>query len=210
MAQGSISQPFFKHIGSLCKLRYLLSGEIVMIGIFRGRQMGKYRGNTNIFWHLSSKVFQCFGCKSQTVHARIYFQVNGYFIAFCYFRHGLQTGQIKHNGLKTILHAACHILGARVHYHNWRLDSCFSQCYAFISKSHCEVINPNKLQGSGHFKTAAAIAKSLHHRHQAGFGCNRISEKTVIVPQCLKVYLQMGFMQLLFEHGMYFLEAKPP
>ena len=83
----------------------------------------------------------------------------------------------------------------RIHHHNRNSNPRISQSNSLVDVSHPQIVYGQRLQGAGRLKTAAPVAKSLHHTHHLFALANPLLEIQVIVLQRVQIDFQPRLMQ---------------
>ena len=140
--------------------------------------------------------------ESQTVHTRIYFDMNREIrhpFTFCCLYHFLQYRESVNIRLQPVSEHGLECRSFRIHNHNRTRNACLAQVGTFIRHSYRQVIHPMLFQCFCHFERTGSIRRCLHHAHQLRFRLQLIAVIIQVIHQRIQVDFENRLMYFQFQ-----------
>ncbi len=152
-----------------------------------------------------------FRIEAKAVHAGIelnVYRIIRYSFTLCGLDKSVEQTETIHLRLEVVVEHRLECRHLRIHDHDVACYSVFTQRYALIGNSHCEIVYTMVLKGFCHFHGSGAIGVCLYHSNELRL---RFHERAVIVEivnESTKIYLKDCLVYFLFEQFADIIEAE--
>ena len=136
--------------------------------------------------------------KTQTMHTRIQFQVDGILSdtqALTTFQEGSQKREAIYFGFKMIFVAKRQNRNIRIHHQDRNTDARLTQTNAFIYHGNRHSVTALRLQSTAYFHRTQAISFGLYHGNHFGGSFQQRSEIAIIMHNSIQVHFQTSLMR---------------